>query len=63
MDRTTSDAETFLNDLTEQDVEALIDVMVKVDRLAVRPDGKPVFADEEMDLIGRFQDFEKGNIE
>jgi hypothetical protein len=27
MDRTTSDAETFLNDLTEQDVEALMDVV------------------------------------
>ena len=62
MDRTISDAETFLNDLSEEDVEALVDVLNKVDRLATKEDGKPVFADEEMDLIGRFQDFEKGTV-
>lgn len=56
MNRTSVEVEAFINDLDLEELGSLVDVIAKVDRLAMK-DGQPVYTPVEIDLIGRFTDF------
>lgn len=49
--------EDFMNDLSEDEVQTLIDLVGGLDRLATDQDGGAVYTPDEIDLIGRFSDF------
>lgn len=55
----TKAADKFLNDLDDDDVATLIQLVASLDRLEMK-DGAPRYVSEEIDLIGRFDDFANG---
>lgn len=48
--------EAFFNDLSEEDLDTLIQVVSRLDPLEIKDDA-PVYSVDEIDLIQRFQDF------
>jgi hypothetical protein len=48
--------ETLLNDLDELDIVELVRIVGSLDRLAIE-DGKPVYTEEQIGVIGKFVDF------
>lgn len=54
------DIETVVNDLDDESMQDLASVLNKLDRLEVDPaTGDPRFTNNEMDIIGQFQDLTK----